>query len=69
MHRALYRFSLSRRALWYLWVAGVLAVAFGGDGHANAQAFFNDEDGLLDVGEVSEFPADPAAVTGELDLS
>lgn len=35
---------------------------------AQAQAFIDDNDGLLDVGESPRFPADPAATTGKLDL-
>ena len=36
---------------------------------ASAQAFPNDNDGWLDVGEVAGFPADPENATGSLDLS
>ncbi len=47
-------------------VAAVLLVACSNS--ASAQAFVNDNDGLLDVGEAPGFPADPMAVTGELAL-
>ena len=47
-------------------VAAVLLVACSNS--ASAQAFVNDNDGLLDVGEAPGFPADPMAATGELSL-
>ena len=48
------------------WLAIVMVVGL----HSNvfAQAFPNDNDGLLDVGEAPGFPTDPAATTGRLSL-